>query len=175
MEHSNLTTVQQCVADALASGATLTAAAAAPSVNRVTVYRWMKNLPEFSQALHRGRADFVLARRDDLYDLTCRAVATPHAILDSPASSPSVLLRTAMFVLLRPQLPKTGWSMPEPAPSPDGKKLLDSAILEQDYSHLPGISGIERDDPSFQKTMQHASTEPRASASGTSLLASIGR
>jgi hypothetical protein len=50
-----------------------------------------------------------------------------------------------MFILQRPQLPKTGWSMPEPAPDPDGKKLLDSAIIEQDYDTLPGLCNIEMD------------------------------
>jgi len=49
-----------------------------------------------------------------------------------------------MFILQRPQMPKTGWSMPEPAPNPDGEKLVDSAIIEQDYDSLPGLSGIER-------------------------------
>jgi len=32
--------------------------------------------------------------------------------------------------------------MPEPAPNPDGEKLLDSAIIEQDYATLPGLSGL---------------------------------
>jgi hypothetical protein len=50
-----------------------------------------------------------------------------------------------MFILQRPQLPKTGWSMPEPAPDPDGKKLLDSAIIKQDYNSLPGLCNIEMD------------------------------
>ena len=37
--------------------------------------------------------------------------------------------------------------MPEPAPNPDGEKLLDSAIIEQDYDSLPGLYSIEKDDP----------------------------
>src|ERR1035438_8601933 len=32
-------------------------------------------------------------------------------------------------------------------PDPDGKKLLDSAIIEQDYDSLPGLYSIEKDDP----------------------------
>jgi hypothetical protein len=151
MEHSAdtppLTTVQQCVVDALAAGSTLTAAAEAYGVHRVTVYRWMKTSQPFSAALHRARAEFVLARRDDLHQLSNRALETLLAILDNPRSSPAVLLRTAMFILQRPQLPKTGWSMPEPAPDPDGKKLLDSATIEQDYDSLPGLCNIETDDP----------------------------
>jgi hypothetical protein len=149
MEHSTdsppLTTVQQCVVDALAAGSTLTDAAEAYNVHRVTVYRWMKTCQPFSAALHSARAEFVLARRDDLHQLSNRALETLLAILDNPKSSPAVLLRTAMFILQRPQLPKTGWSMPEPAPDPDGQKLLDSAIIEQDYDSLPGLCNIERD------------------------------
>jgi hypothetical protein len=150
MEHTSdippLTTVQQCVVNALAAGSTLTDAAETYGVHRVTVYRWMKTCQPFSAALHRARAEFVLARRDDLHKLSNRALETLLAILDNPKSSPAVLLRTAMFILQRPQLPKTGWSMPEPAPDPDGKKLLDSAIIEQDYDSLPGLSAIERED-----------------------------
>jgi hypothetical protein len=151
MEHSTdappLTAVQQCVVDALAAGSTLTDAAEAYGLHRVTVYRWMKNCKPFAAALHRARAEFVLARRDDLHHLSNRALETLLAILDNPKSSPAVLLRTAMFILQRPQLPKTGWSMPEPAPDPDGEKLLDSAIIEQDYANLPGLCNIATDEP----------------------------
>jgi hypothetical protein len=142
-----LSSVQQCVVDALAAGSTLTDAAEAYSVHRVTIYRWMKTCQPFSAALHRARAEFVLARRDDLHQLSNRALETLLAILDNPKSSPAVLLRTAVFILQRPQMPKTGWSMPEPAPDPDGEKLLDSAIIEQDYDRLPGLCNIEADDP----------------------------
>src|ERR1039457_1311984 len=122
------------------------------SVHRVTVYRWMKTCQPFSAALQRARAEFVLARRDDLHQLSNRALETLLAILDNPKSSPAVLLRTAMFILQRPQMPKAGWSMPEPAPNPDGEKLLDSAIIEQDYDSLPGLCNIERDDPVEMET-----------------------
>jgi hypothetical protein len=133
--------------NALAAGSTLTDAAEAYGVHRVTIYRWMKTCKPFSAALQRARAEFVLARRDDLHQLTNRALETLLAILDNPKSSPAVLLRTAMFILQRPQMPKTGWSMPEPAPNPDGEKLLDSVIVEQDYDRLPGLCNIETDDP----------------------------
>src|ERR1039457_6895920 len=65
-----------------------------------------------------------------------------------------------MFILQRPQLPKTGWAMPEPAPDPDGKKPLDSAIIEQDYDSLPGLCNIERD----MQTDDPASAESAAPA-----------
>src|ERR1022692_2331956 len=153
-----LTTIQQCVVNALAAGSTLTDAAEAYSVHRVTVYRWMKTCQPFSAALQRARAEFVLARRDDLHQLSNRALETLLAILDNPKSSAAVLLRTAMFILQRPQMPKTGWSMP---PNPDGEKLLDSAIIEQDYDSLPGLCNIERDDPVEMETpAESAASEP---------------
>jgi hypothetical protein len=70
-----------------------------------------------------------------------------------------------MFILQRPQLPKTGWSMPEPAPDPDGRKLLDSAIIEQDYDSLPGLCNIEREDPVEEESSTESSTcEPEPPA-----------
>ncbi len=165
MEHTSatpLTTVQQCVADALAAGCTLSDAAEANHVNRVTVYRWMKTLPQFTAALRKGRADFAITRRDDLHYLSNRAIQTLVAILDNPRSSPAVLLRASMFILQRPQLPKTGWTMPEPAPNPDGEVLLDSAIIEKDYANLPGVYGIEREEDTEPQAAPEATPEPAA-------------
>ncbi len=165
MEHTSetpLTTVQQCVADALAAGCTLSDAAEANHVNRVTVYRWMKTLPQFTAALRKGRADFAITRRDDLHYLSNRAIQTLVAILDNPRSSPAVLLRASMFILQRPQLPKTGWTMPEPAPNPDGEVLLDSAIIEKDYANLPGVYGIEREEDTEPQAAPEETPEPAA-------------
>jgi hypothetical protein len=171
MEHTAdtppLTTVQQCVVNALAAGSTLTDAAEAYGVHRVTIYRWMKSSKPFSAALHRARAEFVLARRDDLHHLSNRALETLLAILDNPRSSPAVLLRTAIFILQRPQLPKTGWSMPEPAPDPDGEKLLDSAIIEQDYDSLPGLCNIEKDIQTDHPVPTPAETEVPAESAAS--------
>jgi hypothetical protein len=167
-----LSSVQQCVADALAAGSTLTDAAKTYGVHRVTIYRWMKACKPFVEALHRSRAEFVLSRRDALHHLSNRAVETLLAILDNPKSSPAVLLRTSMFILQRPQLPKTGWSMPEPAPDPDGEKLLDSAIIEKDYDSLPGLHGIHRypdpyPDESAPTPADSATSEPPPSPAAT--------
>src|ERR1017187_5635777 len=70
MEHSTdstpLTTIQQCVVNALAAGSTLTDAAEAYSVHRVTVYRWMKTCQPSSAAL--------------IFSLLSYFVAVPSAI-----------------------------------------------------------------------------------------------
>jgi len=86
------TAARQCVVDAPAAGATLTAAAEARRVHRVTVYRWMKSRPELQEAIRRTRAGFVPARRDQLYSLGSKALFALQAILDNPKSSPAVLL-----------------------------------------------------------------------------------
>ena len=106
----------------------------------------------------------MLARRDDLYKLSNRALEILMAILDNPKSSPAVLLKTSMFILQRPQLPKTGWSMPEPAPNPDGNKLLNSAIIEQDYDSLPGLCNIERDFETDVAPAAESAAEPESIA-----------
>src|ERR1022692_2765375 len=60
-----------------------------------------------------------------------------------------------------PRCPRPAGPMPEPAPDPDGKKLLDSAIIEQDYDSLPGLCNIERDDPVEMETpTESAASEP---------------
>ena len=165
MEHSGnqpLSPLQERVADALAAGCTLTSAAAQFGVHRVTVYRWIKTHKEFTAAIRTARAAFVLARRDDLHHLSNRALETLLAILDNPRSSPAVLFKTAAFILNRPQLPKTGWSMPEPSPKPDDNKLTGSAIIEQDYDGLPGLCDIERDPPSEAEIrMESAASNPQ--------------
>ena len=58
MKHSTppLTTVQQCIVDALAASTTLCDAAKLYGVHRVTVYRRMKTSQPFTDALHRARA-----------------------------------------------------------------------------------------------------------------------
>jgi len=151
-----LSSIQQCVVDALAAGSTLSNAAETYGIHRVTIYRWMKTSKPFIAALHLARAEFVLARRDDLHQLSKRALETLLAILDNPKSSPAVLLRTSMFILQRPQLPKTGWCMPEPSPDPDDEKLMDSAIIEKDYDSLPGLYHIERDPDPYDPPPTHA-------------------
>jgi hypothetical protein len=90
----------------------------------------------------RARSEFVLARR--------------------PAPN------RPCFILQRPQLPKTGWSMPEPAPNPEGEKLLDSAIIEQDYANLPGLCNIETDEPAETEAPAESDTsEPPPPANVT--------
>ena len=158
-----LTPRQEQVALALAGGATITGAAEQFSVNRTTIYRWLKTVPAFADAVQRGRAEFILARRDDLHYLSSRAMETLVAILDNPRSSPAVLLRAAMFILKRPQTPGQGWLLPELIPQPDGATINDSATIEAESARLADIGDLAPDPPDAaeRNTMQHV-TETEA-------------
>ena len=109
---SSLTPLQAQVATALAHGSSITAAALASGLHRVTIHRWLKNNTAFYTAVDQGTTEYALALRDDLRELSERALQTLSRVLDDPTASPSVLVKTAMFILQRPQFPKPGWSLP---------------------------------------------------------------
>jgi len=69
------------------------------------------------------------------------------AILDNPRSSPAVLLRTAMFILSRPQTPDKGWRLPESVPQPGGSTINDSATLEAECSRLADLGDLAPEPP----------------------------
>ena len=144
---------------ALAAGATITSTAEQFQIDRSTIYRWMKSVPAFADAVQRGRAEFLLARRDDLQYLSSRAMETLLAILDNPRSSPAVLLRAAMFILKRPQTPGQGWVLPELLPQPGGPTINDSATLEAECARLADIADLAPDAPSEPIPDAAAATE----------------
>ena len=72
-----LTATQVVALEALASGATVTAAAAGAGVNRVTVHRWLRDDFCFQAALNRARRDLreaAMTRLLNLGDLAAGAV-----------------------------------------------------------------------------------------------------
>ena len=141
-----LSPLQESVAQALGSGATISGAAEDAGISRVTVYRWMKASAGFSAAVQKARAEFLLSRRDDLHYLSNRALETLLAVLDNPRSSPAVLLRAASFILQRPHELSKGWSLPDSLPGIDGETLTDSALLEKECSRLACIDDLEPDE-----------------------------
>lgn len=94
------TTPQITVIEALAAGATVTAAAELASVSRPTVYHWLENAP-FAQALAFAKQEHAISLRDRLQSMTEKALDKLEAVLDNPKSSPSVLLRASLAVLNR--------------------------------------------------------------------------
>jgi len=104
------TTAQITVITALATGATVTAAAQLASVSRPTVYKWLEQ-PSFQQAVDFARQEHALTIRDRLLALSTKALDKLEAVLDDPRSSPSVLTKVALAILNRKE-----WHLPTGAP-----------------------------------------------------------
>ncbi len=100
------TPAQITVLQALAAGATVTAAAQLASVSRPTVYRWTDD-PAFQQALAFAEQEYALTIRDRMQSLRAKALDKLEQVLDNPKSSPSVLLRAAVLLLTNKK-----WSLP---------------------------------------------------------------
>ncbi len=105
------TTAQVIVIQALATGATITAAAAHASISRSTIYNWLDN-PAFKQAIAYSQQEYSFTIRDRMQALTAKALDKLEALLDDPRSSPSVILKASLAILNRPQLPKQEWALP---------------------------------------------------------------
>jgi transposase-like protein len=101
---SALTARQAQVAVALAQGATITAAAAAAGVNRVTVHRWL-HTPAFAEAVRQTGAAYILALRDESKKLRSQALAAVDSLLTDPQSPAEDRLRLAVAILEHPLLP----------------------------------------------------------------------
>jgi uncharacterized protein YchJ len=95
----NLTDVQSRVLQALAKGATMTAAAAACNLHRSTLYLWIKSQPEFNAGVREARTECyrdLCELRQEMHDL---AWSTLRSLLADPNTPASVRLRAALAVL----------------------------------------------------------------------------
>lgn len=145
---AGLSPVQAQVALSLASGASLTQAALSAGVGRTAVYQWRKNLPEFSAAVDQAASDYADALRDQLRELSAKALSTLESLLDDPKASPSVRLRAALAVLNRPRFPKREWALPEPNGSlpedeegagPDDEFGTEPNTSEREFAFFPPL------------------------------------
>jgi transposase-like protein len=128
---SALSAVQARVALSLASGASISSAAASTGVGRTAIYSWLKNDSSFADAVKIAKAEFVLTLRDQLRDASAKALITVTGILDDPKAPAGVRLRAALAILTRPQFPEAGWNLPEKALDPTGEQILASQILKR--------------------------------------------
>jgi transposase-like protein len=110
---ASLSPAQAQVALSLASGASVTHAAQSAGVGRTTVYEWRKHNPDFSSAIDQAKAEYAATLRDQLRDLSVKALSTLEALLDDPKTPASVRLKAALAVLNRPRFPKQAWNLPE--------------------------------------------------------------
>src|SRR5262245_60589411 len=94
-----LDAAQLRVIAALVGGASVTAAAAAGGVNRVTVWRWQDADPDFVAELNRLRQEQRDAIRSGLRDLAADALVELRTLVTSPGTPPAVRLKAIGMVL----------------------------------------------------------------------------
>jgi hypothetical protein len=143
---TSFTPAQITVIQALATGATVTAAAQLASISRPTVYTWLGD-PAIQSALAFARHEHAVTVRDKLQALTTLALETLEAILKNPKSSPSVLLRATLAILTR-----KNWNLP--APSVEECEPIQQAFAGMTQAASPG--------PDFTELYTSPNFEPHA-------------
>jgi len=126
---SALTARQAQVAVALAQGATITAAAVAAGVNRVTVHRW-RNTPAFAEAVRQTEAAYILALRDESKKLRSQALAAVDSLLTDPQSPTEDRLRLAFAILEHPMLPPPARPTRDRHPTPGNATKCNKALAD---------------------------------------------
>src|SRR5438270_747975 len=95
-----LFTPEQTIAlDAIATGASITQAAAEAGVHRNTIPNWRRETIGFQLALCNAQYDRALHFRERAEELTDLAFATLTAILSDPAASAPVRLKAALAIV----------------------------------------------------------------------------
>lgn len=143
----SLTPTQITVIQALAAGATVTAAAEFASISRPVIYTWLGN-HDFQTALAFARHEFAVSIRDKLQSLTNLALETLEAILKNPKSSPSVLLRATLAILTR-----KNWNLPAPS-------VQECEAVLQDVIH--NIGNFSSPLPDFTELYTNSNSAPPA-------------
>lgn len=162
-QFSDLTPSQLQAVQALATGATVTAAAEAAGVHRDTIYEWRRALPAFAQAVEDAKAAYETHLHDQLAGLAQLAMAAIRRLLEDPATPPAIQLRAALAVLRRSHFEHRDWNIPAPA-----EKLADPSAAPPSISFkaLPTISARTPAKPS-----REAAPAPAAPAANTSAAA----
>lgn len=142
---ASFTPAQITVIQALATGATVSAAAELASISRPTIYSWLGD-PAIQSALAFAKHEHAVTVRDKLQSLTTLALETLEAILKNPKSSPSVLLRATLAILTR-----KNWNLP--APSVEECE----PILQQALDSMPHPSSTRLD---FTELYTNPNLEP---------------
>ena len=94
-----LSAQQITVLDALASGASVTQAAAEAGIHRNTIANWRRESLTFQAALTNAQYERAFAFREKAEEMTDLAFDTLRALLTDPKASPSVRLRAALTVV----------------------------------------------------------------------------
>ncbi len=165
-----LSPLQASVALEIASGRSVTEAAAQAGVHRSTVYEWMHSEPAFNDAVEESRLEYIESLRNQLRSMSAKALARIEGLLDDPAAPPSVVLRAALAVLGRPRFPEQGWNLPEPVDTPAKENYVhDLALVEADYKalcHSEKLARAERpaaETDTIRRNPTQTPTSPRIS------------
>ena len=143
---STLNANQLLVVEALARGATVSAAARAAGLHRATLYNWFKSEPDFVAAVANAKKEYADTLRDELKELNTVALSTLRSLLDDSKTPPSVRLRTALAILQRPQFPRPGWNLPAPTGSPQEEKFRqDLAFIGADLNRMKMEDALARE------------------------------
>jgi uncharacterized protein YecA (UPF0149 family) len=130
---AKLSPAQLKVAQALAEGKPVAAAARAAGVHRTTIHQWMRTQPAFTRALEEARTEYDQNLSDELAELAASALATLKALLEDPKTTPSVRLKTALAILERPRAPERSWTLPTTVESPEQRAYAEGlAFVEAD-------------------------------------------
>ncbi|MFN3322010.1 MAG: SEC-C metal-binding domain-containing protein [Bryobacteraceae bacterium] len=111
----DLTPSQLRAIQALAAGATVTAAAEAAEVHRDTIYEWRRSRPAFASAVAGAKAACEAQLHEQLAALAHLALAALQQLLQDSSTPPAVRLRAALAVLRRPHFEHKDWNIPVPA------------------------------------------------------------
>ncbi|MCU0229700.1 MAG: SEC-C domain-containing protein [Bryobacterales bacterium] len=125
---------QQAVLDAIAQGATKTAAAQLAGIHRDTIHHWEQTVAHFRDALLAAQATYREELATRLRRLSAKAIDWLEAPLDDPTTPPAVLFRAIQFVLTRPSFPQKECALSENLNPPAIQKMQQSmAIIEGDH------------------------------------------
>lgn len=120
---NGLTEIQSQALQALATGATMTAAAAAVNLHRTTLYHWIHTQPEFSTAVRDARTECYRTWQEQKQEAHALAWSTLRELLTNPETPAAVRLRAAIVVL------KNGFDSPElsqPLPPPENGQSVEN-------------------------------------------------
>jgi len=155
-----LSPAQVQVATALASGASISKAAALTQTGRTTIYAWIKTVPKFAAVVEALSRDCSQTLRDKLHDLSAGAIDTVGAIMADQAAPSSVRLRAALAILNRPTFPNKGWALPYPVETPSQlhqRQIIDE--LEADHRAMVMENEIRK--MTAEAAMQDPAPEPQ--------------
>ncbi|MBS1825935.1 MAG: SEC-C domain-containing protein [Acidobacteria bacterium] len=144
------TVPQITVIQALAVGATVTAAAKLAEISRPTVYHWLQD-PAFQQAVAFSEQEHALTMHDRLQTLSAKALDKLEALLDDPRSSPNVILKASLAILTR-----KNWILP-------AKSIEECApAIHAAAERMEADPDVQKNEPAYQRQLTELYTNSQS-------------